>query len=162
MSKKNRNTNVPSHTESLFFSSLENELFSSITEELLTNVVKSFVIYKEVDEKRSQIDDIYGEARKIVFKEPIILYCLVEEVEPSIDDEFGGMRQIKNINLWIHKRFLEENKIKIHEGSYVEWGGYNYKIISALDTRHIHGIATIRDTIRAECVLSNESIELNI
>ena len=161
MTRKNRNTNVPVQERSLFVTELENIFLGSISEEIAVSVLRAFVLYYRIDEEKSVIN-IYGETEKIVFNNPIKIYCFVEEEEPTVTGDKYGLDQTKNITAYIHKRRLEELGVMVQMGDFIGYNGNMYLITSAVDMRHVAGVGLYRDTIAVKCMITDSNQALNV
>lgn len=163
--RKSRNDNLPvqgdSDGQSLFITDLEDTLFFNLADELLINIVKSIVLYYQIDEERSQVNDVYGETTKLVFKNPVTVYAFIEEQEPTLESNKFGMDLKRVIYVYIHKRRLVELELKIHAGDYVGYNGQNYEIVSVVDVRSVGGVARFRDTLKLTCIISDSNQSIN-
>lgn len=164
--RKNRNTDLPvqggTDGESLFFTSLEDQFMYNIAEEILLNIVQSFILYYQVDEEKSEISNVYGEVTKMVFKNPLKIFSLIEEQPPTEEAGKFGIKQKKTIIVYIHKRRLEELSLKVESGDFVNYNGNVYEIVSAIDPRFIGGVNRFRDTVQLTCIIPDSNQLLNI
>jgi hypothetical protein len=161
MPRGNKDIGKPSQNGSLFITDLEDVFFGSIVEELMVGVVQSFVLYYQVDGSKSEVSNIYGETTKVYFKNPVKIFCIVEEDEGNIDSNQYGMDQKKTLVCWMHRRRLEEVSVVVQEGDFIEFGGISYQIITAIDTRFLTGVAKFRDTIKVTAVVPESHQDLN-
>jgi len=160
MSRRSRETGKPTQPRSLYITELEDKLYGEITEELFVQMAKTFVLYYQIDETRTNTN-VYGEGQTTIFKNPIQIYCFVEMEEPEVKITKYGMRQDQKITCWMHKRRLEELEVIIHEGDYVEWNGLTYIIVSSIDSRYLQGVPSFRDTIKVTCVIPDSGPNFN-
>lgn len=160
MSRRNRNVGQDVQHDGLYVTDLEDFFFGSLTEEIMSGIIKSFVYYFQVDEEKSDIN-IYGETSKLVLRNPIKLYALVEEIEPTLESNKFGIDQKKSITCYFHKRHLEEVEVIIHEGDYIDYNNWKYLIVSSLDTRNVNGVGIFRDTIQVTAIIPDKDQQLN-
>ena len=161
MPRKTRNTNVPVQERSLFITELENRFLGAISEEILTSVLQTFILYYRIDEERSKIN-VYGETERLVFNNPVKIYCFVDEEEPSVTADKYGLDQQKNITAYLHKRRLEELGMVVHMGDYIGYNGNMFLITSTVDMRHVGGVGIYRDTISVKAKISDANQQLNV
>jgi hypothetical protein len=161
MLRKTRNTNVPVQERGKFVTELENIFLGALSEEILTSVLQTFILYYRIDEERSKTN-VYGETERLVFNNPVKIYCFVDEEEPSITTGKYGIDQTKNITAYLHKRRLEELGIVVHMGDYIGYNGNMYLILSTVDMRHVAGVGIYRDTISVKATISDSEQSLNL
>lgn len=115
--------------DNLFFGYEDKQLFQNIAEELLGGIVRQHILYWKIDIQATQFDDVYGETREKVFRQPVKVNALVEfEHKPS--ETARGAELIKNLNIGLLRKNLEELHLEVREGDFVQFGNIFFEIMN--------------------------------
>lgn len=117
---------TPINRNNLFYSEEDYQLETDLVEGYFEEDLNQTVIVYEVDRKRTNVNDIYKEAKKdmIRFKTPKEVPCMFEIEEPQLNafdsQSNTGTYQISgNLKVYIMPKTLEKYKCDIKRGDYL-------------------------------------------
>lgn len=117
---------TPINRNNMFYSQGDFDLESDLLECYLEEDLNQTVVVYEVDRKRTNVNNIYKEAKKdtIRFKPPKEIPCMFEIEDPQLNtfdsQSNTGTYQISgNLKLYIMVKTLEKYKCDIKRGDYV-------------------------------------------
>jgi hypothetical protein len=143
----------------LFITPREYNFISDITKEIIKDVVGQKIIYYPISEIKTKTHEIYNEALKKVFDNPIVLDALVNnefQTETKID-KFGVDAQYK-IEVYLQHRDLVEKGISVNIGDFFSFAEIFYEITERSFMRNMYGAAEHKDGIRLIGVKSREGL----
>ena len=143
----------------LFIGARELNFISDITKELIKDVVGQKIIYYPISEIKTKTHEIYNEALKKIFDNPIILDALVDnsfQTDTKID-KFGIDAQYK-IEAFIQYRDLVEKGVSVNIGDFFSFGENFYEITDRTFMRNIYGMPEHKDGVKLIGTKSRESL----
>ncbi len=133
----------------LFLTTRELNFISDITKELIKDVVGQKVYYYPINEAKTKTDEVYNEALKKVFDNPIALDALVDarfQSDTKID-QFGIDAQFK-IEVFLQHRDLVEKGIAVAIGDFFSFSDVFYEVTERVFMRNIYGLAEHKDGVK--------------
>jgi len=133
----------------LFLTTRELNFISDITKELIKDVVGQKVYYYPINEAKTKTDEVYNEALKKVFDNPIALDALVDarfQSDTKID-QFGIDAQFK-IEVFLQHRDLVEKGIVVAIGDFFSFSDVFYEVTERVFMRNIYGLAEHKDGVK--------------
>jgi hypothetical protein len=143
----------------LFITPREINFISDITKEIMKDVIGQKIVYYPISELRTKTHEIYNEALKKVFDNPIIIDALVDnnfQTDTKID-KFGIDAQYK-IEVYIQHRDLVEKGINVNIGDFFSFSDIFYEITERTYMRNIYGMPEHKDAVKLVGVKSRESL----
>lgn len=143
----------------LFITPRELNFISDITKELIKDVVGQKIIYYPISEIRTKTHEVYNEALKKIFDNPIVLDALVDnnfQTETKID-KFGVDAQYK-IEVFIQHRDLVEKGISVNIGDFFSFGENFYEITDRTFMRNIYGMPEHKDGVKLVATKSRQGL----
>lgn len=135
----------------LFLTGRELDFIHHITKEVIADVVGEVVFLYSVSREKSRVHDVYEEAIKKVFEDPIKLDALVDwqRAEPRAN-EFGT-EQARTVKVYIQAHDLVNKGVEVKEGDFIGYGPQFYEITAAISMRSIYGHVEYTDGIELIC-----------
>jgi hypothetical protein len=133
----------------LFITPREINFISDITKEIIKDVVGQKIVYYPISEIKTKTHEVYNEALKKVFDNPIVIDALVDnnfQTETKID-KFGVDAQYK-IEAYIQHRDLVEKNISVNIGDFFSFGENFYEITDRTFMRNIYGMPEHKDGVK--------------
>jgi len=133
----------------LFITPRELNFISDITKEIIKDVVGQKIIYYPISEIKTKTHEVYNEALKKIFDNPIVIDALVDnnfQTDTRID-KFGIDAQYK-IEAFIQHRDLVEKGINVSIGDFFSFSDVFYEITERAFMRNIYGMAEHKDGVR--------------
>jgi hypothetical protein len=123
---------------SLYGHSRDISLFRHINKELINNIIEQQVGYYKIS-LSSTTSNIYGEALKKTYNDPILINCLIERTPPTWkESDFGT-----DVNQDITVRFLRDMLVDIQlvpeVGDIVMWHDDYYEINGLVENQLVVG-----------------------
>ena len=133
----------------LFITPRELNFISDITKEIIKDVVGQKIIYYPISEIKTKTHEVYNEALKKIFDNPIIIDALVNnEFQTSTKiDKFGIDAQYQ-IEVYIQHRDLVDKGINVNIGDFFSFSDVFYEITERNFMRNIYGMAEHKDGVR--------------
>jgi hypothetical protein len=126
----------------LFITQREINFISDITKEIVKDVVGQKIYYYPVSETKTKSHEIYDEALKKVFDNPLIIEALVNsefQTETKIDK--FGVDATFTLEVYVQHRDMIEKGINPAIGDYFSFGSIFYEITEYKYMRTIYGQA---------------------
>ena len=126
----------------------EIDLFDSMNEELIDEVIGQTVdIYKiSVDDTES---NLYGESSTKYYNDGFRVNCLINYIEPTVEqDEFGADLNT-SIEMYFHRTTLKEAGFYPEIGDIVDWNGIYFEMNAVTEPQLIAGNPDFKHEIRA-------------
>lgn len=133
----------------LFITPRELNFISDITKELIKDVIGQKIYYYPISELKTATHDVYNEAIKKVFDQPIIIDAIVDasyQTDTKIDS-FGPDSQF-SIEVFVQVRDLIEKGINVCIGDYFSYGQNFFEITEKIVMRDIFGQVENSDGIK--------------
>ncbi len=143
----------------LFVGSRELNFISDITKEIMKDVIGQKIIYYPISEIRTKTHEVYNEALKKVFDNPIVIDALVDsnfQADTKID-KFGIDAQYK-IDVYVQYRDLVEKGINVNIGDFFSFSDIFYEITERTFMRNIYGMPEHKDGVKLVGIKSRESL----
>lgn len=143
----------------LFITPREYNFISDITKEIIKDVVGQKIIYYPISEIKTKTHEVYNEALRKVFDNPIVLDALVNnefQTETKID-KFGVDAQYR-IEVYLQHRDLVEKGISVNIGDFFSFAENFYEITERNFMRNMYGAAEHKDGIRLIGVKSRQGL----
>lgn len=127
----------------------ELDFISDITKELIKDVVGQKIYLYPISEFNTLTNDVYLEATKKAFDNPIIVDALVD-ASTQKDTEFTGFGPDKQYSLevFVQHRDVVEKGINITIGDFFSFGDVVYEITEQLRIKNIYGLAEHADGVK--------------
>lgn len=122
-----------------------------ITKEVIADVVGEVVYYFSVSREKSRVHDVYDEAIKKVFEDPIKLDALVDWQRAVPRADQFGTEQGRTLKVYIQSHDLITKGIEVREGDFISYGPQFYEITAAISMRNIYGRVEFTDGIELVC-----------
>jgi hypothetical protein len=133
----------------LFLGVRELNFISDITKEIIKDVVGQKIVYYPISEVRTKTHEVYNEALKKIYDNPIIIDCLVDnnfQTDTKID-KFGIDAQYK-IEVFIQHRDLVEKGISVNIGDFFSFSDIFYEVSERSFMRNIYGMPEHKDGVK--------------
>ena len=142
------NKNVDPSTKPFFVPSKEIKLIDAMNEELIDEIVGQTVdIYKiSVDDTE---ENMYGESTTKYYDKGFRVNCLINFVEPEMQqDEFGADLNT-TIEMYFHRVTLKDAGFFPEVGDIVDWNDFYFEINSVTEPQLIAGHHEFKHEIKA-------------
>lgn len=123
----------------LFITPREIDLISDLTKEIIKDISGQKIYYYRVREDLSNVHDVYEEAPKKVFDNPIEIEARVEYQPEEIRTNQYGSEEFYTINVFFHERDLLDRDIEVRTGDYFSYGDTFFEITSAVVESNVYG-----------------------
>jgi hypothetical protein len=133
----------------LFITPREVNFISDITKEIIKDVIGQKIIYYPISEIKTKTHEIYNEALKKIFDNPIIIDAMVDsnfQTETKID-KFGIDAQY-HLEVYIQYRDLVEKNINVNIGDFFSFSDNFYEITDRTFMRNIYGMPEHKDGVK--------------
>jgi len=123
----------------LFITEREINFLSDITKELSKDVIGQYIYYYSVNIARSQVHEIYEEAVKKVFDDPIKIECFVDWQPPEVRTNQFGSEEFSKIEVYIQARDMLDRTINLSEGDFFSFGSRFFEVTSMITDKIVYG-----------------------
>jgi hypothetical protein len=125
----------------LFITPRELNFISDITKEIIKDVVGQKIHYYPISELKTNSNNVYGEAVRKVFDNPIDLDAIVDSnfQNDTKIDQFGIDAQYR-LEVFIHLRDVLEKGLTPGIGDYFSFSSIFYEITDLVYTKNIYGL----------------------
>jgi len=146
----------------LFVGDRELAFVNDVTKELIKDVVGQRVAYFPISEIKTLTDNLYNEAVKKVWDNPIYVDCLVDTdfQQPTHVDKFGVDAKWK-IEVFIQNKDLIDKGINPCIGDLVQFADVNYEVSDRVYIKTIYGQPEHKIGIKLSCTKMRES-QMNV
>lgn len=128
---------------SLFIGDRERVFFQRVATEVMECVSQQKIRYYAIEETLTQSDDLYGEAPKKFFRQPLEVYALVLYNEPLIETGTFSSETRYSLKLYIQKFRVEQDlKMTPRLGDFVEFNNHYFEIAKVWEPQLIAGLDT--------------------
>lgn len=142
----------------LFVTPRELDFFSDITKELVKDVSDQRLVYYAISESRSPAPDVYGEAIKKVFDDPLEIEALVDVPEWETRNDAFTQDNVVKLSAYIQHRDLIDKSVKLKVGDFVSYGTVFYEIVSVNPIKPIYGQIEHPDGFVISCLSTRQSV----
>lgn len=123
----------------LFVTPREFDFFSDITKELIKDVNDQTIFYYAISESRTAASDVYGEAVKKVFDDPIEIEVLSDTPHWETKNDLFSPDNVVKIQVYVQHRDLVDKGIDLKIGDFFSRGTVFYEITSINLIKPIYG-----------------------
>lgn len=143
----------------LFITSRELNFISDITKEVIKDVIGQKIYYYPISEHKTQSHEVYNEAIKKVFDNPIAIDAMVDNNFQSDTkvDKFGIDAQFK-IEAFVQYRDMLDKGINVNIGDFFSFSDIFYEITDKVIIRNIFGLAEHKDGIKLVGLKAREGL----
>jgi len=143
-----------------FVSGRDVRFFQSINKELIDNVIETTVLLYKLSSEDISIN-IYGEAKKKIYFQPVLVACLIEREGTMVRSEGFGLETTQSAEFRFYRTTLEEAGIYPESGDFIFFNDGYYEIDNANEEQLVAGQPTYTHSIICETHLTRRS-SLNI
>ena len=90
----------------LFFGPEEMDLFDNYSTELFEIVTQTSVKYWRIEKDASNPNNLYGESDSKIARQPVIVYCFIQQDEPVTETGRYGTDIKRRLEIFMHKEKL--------------------------------------------------------
>lgn len=123
----------------LFISPREIDFFNDISKEVVKDIIGQKIYYYPISLEKTQTHDVYEEAVRKVFENPIEIECIVEWNPSDVSTTRFGHDKTANITVWIHSRDMVQREIELREGDFFTYGAQIFEVTTVRTFRNIYG-----------------------
>lgn len=123
----------------LFITPREINFINDLGKEIVKDVIGQFIYYYPISTVKSNVHDVYEEATKKVFENPIKLDALVKYSPQDVRANKFGSEEYYTIEAYVQERDMIDKQIKVEEGDFFSYGEVFFEIITVPDSNTIYG-----------------------
>jgi hypothetical protein len=123
----------------LFVTPREYDFFSDITKELIKDVNDQTIFYYAISESRTAASNVYGEAVKKVFDDPIEIEVLSDAPQWETKNDLFSADNVATIAVYVQHRDLVDKGITLQVGDFFSRGTVFYEITSVNLIKPMYG-----------------------
>jgi hypothetical protein len=159
MSDDNKWSQPDSPPPPLFVGQKEKNLVKQVNDEVIERVVGQTIVYYPISLEHTNYHDLYGEAIKKNFLDPVRVYAMVKYVSQTTTTTPLGVDRIERISVGFHKRRLTEDQdLFVREGDFIQYGQNFYEILTLEEPKWLFGQVESSFEIAAKCVRAREGL----
>jgi len=132
----------------LFITERELNLISDITKEVVKDVVGQKIFLFPISELKTQSHEVYNEAIKKVYENPIEVDALVGQPEATVKVNNFGVDRTFKVEVYLQWRDVVDKGISVNVGDYFSYGDNFYEIAEYVYTRNIYGQVDHKDGMK--------------
>lgn len=132
----------------LFITERELNFISDITKELVKDVNGQKIYLYAISELKTKSHEVYNEAIKKVYENPVELDALVADPETTIKVDGFGIDKTYKIEVYLQWRDLVDKGVNVNIGDYFSYGDNFYEVAEYIYTRHIYGQVENKDGMK--------------
>lgn len=133
----------------LFLGPRELNFISDIAKELIKDVNGQKIFYYPISELKTVTHDVYQEATKKIFDQPIMIDALVDaKFQEDTKINSFGIDQVYKLEVFVQYRDLVEKGINVCYGDFFSFSNIFYEITEVQTMRNIYGQAEHKDGIK--------------
>lgn len=143
----------------LFVTQRELNFISDITKEIVKDVVGQKIYYYPISEHKTKTHEVYNEALKKVYDNPIEIECFVDAIfaQPTKIDTFGVDNQY-TLEVFIQYRDLIDKGIRVNIGDFFSFDEIFYEINTVTVTKNIYGMPEHKSGIKLTAGRAREGL----
>ena len=143
----------------LFVGQKEKDLVKQVNDEIIERVVGQTIIYYPISLEHTNYHDLYGEAIKKSFLNPVRVYAMVKWASQDTTVTPLGVDRIERITVAFHKRRLvEDQDLFVREGDFIPYGENFYEILTLQEPKWLFGQVESSFEIASTCVRAREGL----
>lgn len=143
----------------LFVGKKEKDLVKQVNDEVIERVVGQTIVYYPISLEHTDFHDLYGEAIKKNFLNPVRVYAMVKYQSQTTTVSPLGVDRIERISVAFHKRRLQEDQdLFVREGDFVQYGEFFYEILTLEEPKWLFGQVESNFEIAATCIRAREGL----
>ena len=139
-----------------FVTSREVEFIDRINKELIQDTVEQYIIYYAIDSTTSQVHDVYDEAIRKEYYQPVRIAARVEFQPLATEAKGGHLDKGFQLTARVHHDEARDRNIKFRDGDFLEYGQTVYEITSVSIGQPTYGQIQNKLEIELTCVPSRE------
>jgi len=134
--------------------------FQRIATEVMECVTQQKLVYYAIEGTLSKTDELYGESTDKVFRQPIEIYALILYNSPLVKTGSFSSETQYSLKFYIQKYRLEDYKLNIRQGDFVEFGDKIYEITIVTEPQLIAGMGDFgyRMGIYCDCISTRSDV----
>tara|TARA_Y100000114_G_C11760068_1_gene329033 strand:+ start:534 stop:1028 length:495 start_codon:yes stop_codon:yes gene_type:complete len=143
----------------LFVGQKEKDLVKQVNDEVIERVVGQTIAYYPISLEHTDFHDLYGEAIKKNFLDPVRVYAMVKYESQVTTITPLGLDRIERISVAFHKRRLvEDQDLFVREGDFIQYGQFFYEILTLEEPKWLFGQVESSFQIAAQCIRAREGL----
>lgn len=143
----------------LFVTDRELRLISDLNKELIRDVAGQKIFLHSISSTKTLAHDVYGEAIRKVWDNPIALDCLVDaSFHNETDIKEAGVDQRYSLEVFVQWRDVVENGITLEIGDLISYSSYFFEVVDVTFIKTIYGEAEHKTGVKLKCVKARESM----
>lgn len=143
----------------LFVGKKEKDLVKQINDEVIERVVGQTIVYYPISLEHTKYHDLYGEAVKKIFLDPIRVYAMVKYQSQATTVTPLGVDRVERISVAFHKRRLTEDQdLFVREGDFIQYGEFFYEILTLEEPKWLFGQVESKFEIAASCMKARKGL----
>lgn len=123
----------------LFTTPREIDYFNDIGKEIIKDVAGQKVYYYAISTSKTQVHDVYEEAKEKVFADPIEIEGFVKWMPAEVRTNKFGTEYYSKIEVLLQSRDLIDREIEPKEGDFFSYGPLFFEITSVTSENIMHG-----------------------
>ena len=143
----------------LFVGQKEKDLVKQVNDEVIERVVGQTIAYYPISLEHTNFHDLYGEAIKKNFLDPVRVYAMVKYQSQTTTISPLGLDRIERISVAFHKRRLvEDQDLFVREGDFIQYGQFFYEILTLEEPKWLFGQVESSFQIAAQCIRARQGL----
>ena len=135
-------------TKPFFVPQKEINLFDSMNEELIDEIVGQSVDIYKISINNTE-ENMYGESTTKYYNDGFRVNCLINFIEPTIEQEDFGADLNASVEMYFHRTTLSEADFFPEIGDIVDWNDFYFEINSVTEPQLIAGHQGFKHEIKA-------------
>lgn len=142
----------------LFFGPQEMQLFDNYSTELLEMVAQTSIKYWRIEKDFSNPNNIYGESDSKVARQPVIVYCFIQNDEPVTETGQYGTDVKRRMELFMHKDRLVEVGVVPRIGDFIEYDNQFFEIYNADIPNNVYSQPQTKMGVLVRCLSARAGV----
>lgn len=132
----------------LFITERELNFISDITKEIIKDAIGQKIYLYPISELKTQSHEVYNEAIKKVYDNPVEVDALVGQPETTVKVDGFGIDKTFKVEVYLQWRDVVDKGISVNIGDYFSYGDNFYEIAEYVYTRNIYGQVDHKDGMK--------------
>ena len=141
----------------LFFGPQEMELMDDYSTELFEIIAQTSVKYWRIEKDFSNPNNLYGESDSKMARQPVIVYCFIQQDEPVTETGRYGTDIKRRLELFMHKDRLTEVGVVPRIGDFIEYSNQFYEIYEA-NAPNLYTYSQTKMGVLVRCLSTREGV----
>ena len=141
----------------LFFGPEEMDLFDNYSTELFEIVTQTSVKYWRIEKDASNPNNLYGESDSKIARQPVIVYCFIQQDEPVTETGRYGTDIKRRLEIFMHKDRLVEVGVVPRIGDFIEYSNQFYEIYEA-NAPNLYPYSQTKMGVLVRCLSAREGV----